>query len=92
MYEPLEKNFVLFFIYSEHQQIANKVHKFLNLDEKNTAYDEQDSSDSEEEDDATGDDFERIDKSELLDECDEVGSPLDKEEKESQESCIEKTE
>ena len=36
--------------------------------------------------------FERIDKSELLDECDEVGSPLDKEEKESQESCIEKTE
>jgi len=92
MYVPWKKNFVLFFFYSEHQQIANKVHKFLNLDEKNTAYDEQDSSDSEEEDDATGDDFERIDKSELLDECDEVGSPLDKEEKESQESCIEKTE
>lgn len=63
--------------------------QFLRLDERSSGNDYVDSSSAEDED--AGEDFEQIDKSELLNECDESGAPLPSEEP-KQESCEAKAE
>lgn len=59
--------------FREHEQVAEKIRKFLNLEECNDGNDFVDSSTTDNDDEDTADDFEHIERSDVVSEMENSG-------------------